>query len=103
MKYFCYNDNMTLAQVKSKFEQHYSYLKDKRFLNRLRKLLLTDEATYIDFEEGKRIDLPGSDLTLRLGDDGEIVWGYQDHIWQDWVEQERDNPYIYSYDSVEGV
>ena len=90
MKAFYYTNKMTLAQVKAKFEKHYSYLKDKRFLNRLWKLAVTDEMTYLDFEEGRRIDLPGSDYTLRLGDDGEIVWDYQDRIWQDWIERDRD-------------
>jgi hypothetical protein len=90
MKVFLYNEKMTLEQVKAKFEQHFSYLKDKRFLNRLWKLWVTDEATFIDLEDGKRIDLLGSDYTLRFDDAGEIVWDYQDRVWQEWIERDRD-------------
>jgi hypothetical protein len=70
---FEYRADETLAAVHKRFLKHWNYLKNKRFLNRLWKLFLTDYVEYVKFECGYLVRIPGSYDVIQLGEDYEIT------------------------------
>ncbi len=62
----------TLTALHKRFLKHWGYLKNKRFLNRLWKIFLTDYVEYVKFECGYKVRIPGSYDVIQLNSDYEI-------------------------------
>jgi len=73
---FEFRAEKSLAALHKRFLNHWGYLKNKRFLNRLWKLFLTDYVEYVRFESGYMVRIPGSYYSIRLNEDYEIS-----HYW----------------------